>query len=78
MDVTFAGSDTTITLSGMSFKNVGNYLSIPAGSYTVSVFAAGDTVAATSTTLDVGNSRYTSVLTSDASGALSLVNLSDN
>ncbi len=78
VDVTVAGSDTSITLSGMSFKDVGSYLSIPSGTYTVSVFAAGDSTAATSASVDVGNARSTSVLVSDASGALSLVSLSDN
>ncbi len=78
VDVTLAGSDTTITLSGISFRDVGGYQSVPSGTYTLSVFAAGDTTATTSVSVDVGNTRSTSVLVSDASGALSLVNLSDN
>ncbi len=78
VDVQIAGVDTTITLTNMSFREVSTYQQVPSGTYTVSVFAAGDTVAATSSEVSVSNSRYTSIITADAAGALGLVDLADN
>ena len=65
-------------MEGVAYKAVSNYMNVPAGSYTIDVFAAGDTTAILSTTVDASNSRYTSVVVGDATGTMSFVNLSDN
>ena len=75
LDVTVVGADTfTVTVS---YRGVSDYASVPAGSYTLTATASGDTVAVATTTVDVSNSRSTSVIIDDVS-APSFVNLSDN
>jgi len=77
VDIRITGADTTLNLTNSAFKFVSGYKNIPSGSYTVDVFAGGDSTASATTTVNVGNSRYTSVIVSDATGALSFVDMAD-
>jgi hypothetical protein len=76
LDVTIAGADTSLTVM-VSYRDVSGYASVPAGSYTLTAMASGDTVAVATTTVDLSSARYTSVITGDVS-APSFVDLSDN
>ncbi len=76
LDVTFAGADTSWTVT-VSYRGVSGYASVPSGSYTLTATASGDSVAVATTTVDVSNTRATSVIIGDVS-APSFVNLSDN
>lgn len=77
IDVTVAGADTSVTKS-LAFKDNSGYLNIPAGSYTISVFASGDTTAMATTTISATNIRQTTIIGGDASaGSVDLINLSD-
>ena len=75
LDVTFASADTSVTTT-VSFRGVSGYAAVPAGSYTVTATATGDTVVVATTTVEVSG-RSTSVIMGDVS-APSFVNLSDN
>ena len=75
LDVTFASADTSVTTT-VSFRGVSGYAAVPAGSYTVTATATGDTVVVATTTVAVSG-RSTSVIMGDVS-APSFVNLSDN
>jgi len=75
LDVTFASADTSVTVT-VSYRGVSAYASVPAGSYTVTATATGDTVAVGTTTVDF-SVRATSVIIGDVS-APSFVNLLDN
>jgi len=75
LDVTFASADTSVTTT-VSYRGVSDYASVPAGSYTVTVTASGDTTVVGTTTVDF-SFRATSVIIGDVS-APSFVNLLDN
>ena len=77
VDIVVTGADTTLSLNNSAFKFSSGYQNIPAGSYTIDVFVGGDSTASATTTVAVGNSRYTSVIVSDATGALSFVDMAD-
>lgn len=76
LDVTVAGADTSFTWT-VSYRGFTSYAQVPAGSYTLTATASGDSVAVATTTVNLSNSRYTSVITGDVS-APSFVDLSDN
>lgn len=76
LDVTFTSADTSVTET-VSYRGVSAYAAVPAGSYTLTATASGDTVVVATTTVDVSNSRSTSVIVGDVS-APTFVNLSDN
>ena len=79
LDVTITGTDTSITVSGLTYKGNSGYFSVPAGSYQLDVFAAGDTNAVMTTTITAATSRYTSVITGNlGGGTAAFVNLADN
>lgn len=79
LDVTITGADTSITVSGLSFKGNSGYFNVPAGSYQLDAFAAGDTNVVFTTTITAATSRYTSVITGDlGGGAAAFVNMADN
>lgn len=79
LDVTITGADTSITVSGLSFKGNSGYFSVPAGNYKLDAFAAGDTNVVLTTTITAAPSRYTSVITGDlGGGAAAFVNMADN
>ncbi len=75
LDVTFASADTSVTRT-VSYRGVSDYARVPAGSYTVTVTASGDTTVVATTTVDV-STRATSVIIGDVS-APSFANLVDN
>lgn len=79
VDVKIAGDDTTITLAATAYKTATDYLRVPAGSYTITVTAAGDTTALLTSSLSAANKRQTSViLGSTSAGTLALMNLADD
>lgn len=76
IEVTTAGSETTITETA-SFRGVSDYVSVPAGNYTITVTtASGDTI---ETSITLSNMRQTDVLMgSSTAGTLTLVSFVDN
>jgi hypothetical protein len=78
--VKISGDGGTIRLTGVAFRSDSGYLQMPAGSYTITVAAASDTVTAlATTTLNAANKRQTSIILGDAgANALELVNLADD
>lgn len=72
---------TTATLANVAYKAISNYLSIPAGSYTVDVEAAGSPstttpVASENVNVDA-NTNYSVVVAGEAGSSLQFVNFTD-
>lgn len=78
--VRISGDGGTVRLTGVAFKSDSGYLQMPAGSYTITVAAASDTVTAlATTTLNAANKRQTSVILGSAiANTMELVNFSDD
>ncbi len=78
LDVTVTSADASFTslVMTLSYRGQSPYASVPAGSYTVTVTASGDTTVVGTTTVDF-SFRATSVIIGDVS-APSFANLADN
>ncbi len=71
-----SGTDTSVTVSDVAYKGSSGSLNLPAGSYTIDVFAAGDTLAIASSSVDLTNVRQTAIVLGDVAGP-SVLTLSD-
>ncbi|MBD3376636.1 DUF4397 domain-containing protein [candidate division KSB1 bacterium] len=79
VDLEVVGSDTSFAYEGVGYEAATPYAKIPAGTYEVMVYAAGDTNAILTTSVNVGNKRHSSLVVGDAeAGTLSFLNLEDN